>query len=67
MSYSAGEDVSIVRFHFQDGTSGMKLHHYQLASSCDLPTCESEVQMIEILSDPPPKPLVNFTKLVYTI
>lgn len=33
----------------------------------DLPTCKNEVQMFEILSDPPPKPLVNFIKLLYTI
>lgn len=33
----------------------------------DLPTCKNEVQMIEILSDPPPKPLVNFIKLLCII
>lgn len=33
----------------------------------DLSICKSEVQMIEILSDLPAKPLVNFIKLVYTI
>ena len=27
----------------------------------------SEVQMTEVLSHPPPKPLVNFIKLVYIV
>lgn len=33
----------------------------------DLPTCKNEVQMIEILSDPPSKPLANFIKLLCNI
>lgn len=60
--------MSIVRFHFEDRVKLDEIASLPVGKFIsDLRTCKSGVQMIEILSDPPPEPLVNFVKSVCTI
>ena len=65
-SYTASKDVSIVGLYSRIERLGEIAPLPVGKFISDLPTCASEVQMIEIPSDSP-KPLVNFVKLLYTI
>lgn len=48
--------MSIVRFHFPDRVELGEIAPLPAGKfTSDLPTCKSEVRMIEILSDPPSK------------